>query len=92
MGLSIGQLAGFTAIWHRNALTYLKATTLADRIINGHNPQALKDSSLIIHKTVTRPFEGIPYSSITVRITIPSGKTSKTITFVGGRAEYDTHT
>ncbi|EKD48575.1 MAG: hypothetical protein ACD_64C00251G0007 [uncultured bacterium] len=91
MGLSIGQLAGCTALWHRNAQMYFKAVTLAGRILSGQNPKTCAIPSWRIDTITTQPFKGIPYNSITIRITIPSGQEAKTITFVGGRADYNAH-
>jgi len=88
MGLSIGKLSGSIAEWHRTALIYLKATTIADRVINGQDPHTIKDPLFTVQKSTSRPFDGIPYTAITVTITAPCGTQNKTITFCGGRAEY----
>lgn len=86
MGLSIGKLSGSVAEWHRAARIYLKATTIADSVINGQDPHTITEPGYRVKQSTSRPFNKVPYTAITVTITAPYGQQTKTMTFCGGRA------
>lgn len=84
MGYSIAMLSRHISEQNRDAIFYLKAVNIAQRIIRGDDPILIHEPLFTITKRESHPIDTLPYTAVTVTLKMEG----KTITFHGGRAEY----
>jgi hypothetical protein len=86
MGLLIGRIQGYCALWHQQAESYLKAATIAESIFAGNKNSY--DASIGIEKNEFRP-SATPFIVQQVIITIPCGSEKKKFSFVSGKVIHE---